>query len=185
MIMRILRVALVPIALCIATPASAAYSYWLDHNLDSSRPHYRSAGEACYVGELQSRLDSHRSASTSQYRISAFYLGPDQGIDEQVCRGVIEIFSAGHWVSTEVIDTSVFETSTTTASCPISGLVDPETGLCGVPKCDGRCPPAGGNSSNPIDSATGNKFQYETDYEGGGLSQFASSAITTAFEPSK
>lgn len=53
--------------------------------------------------------------------------------------------------------------------CPLGGLVDPDTGQCGAPKCDDNCPVAGGNGSNPIDSATGNKRQVELDYVGSGV----------------
>lgn len=53
--------------------------------------------------------------------------------------------------------------------CTLAGLADPNTGQCGIPKCD-TCAAtiAGGNGSNPIDSATGNKHQVETDYTGSG-----------------
>jgi len=54
------------------------------------------------------------------------------------------------------------------ASCTPAGNEDPESGRCGIPKCDGNCAIAGGNGSNPIDSATGNKFQREIDYTGSG-----------------
>lgn len=52
--------------------------------------------------------------------------------------------------------------------CTLAGLADPDTGQCGIPKCDNNCQYAGGNGSNPIDSATGNKRQIETDYFGTG-----------------
>lgn len=55
------------------------------------------------------------------------------------------------------------------STCTLSGLADPQTGQCGVPKCDDNCQLAGGNGSNPIDSATGNKLQIETDYIGSGV----------------
>lgn len=166
--LRIFRAALVFVSLAVASQTATAYDFWLDHNLDPSRTHYRSAAEACYLGELQSWLDYYKSTSTSQYRISSFYLGPDQGIGEQQCRGVIEVYSAGHWVSTNAIDTLVYESSAPSPSCPLGGLADPETGLCGYPKCDGNCPISGGNGSDPIDSAVGNSLQHETDYAGSG-----------------
>lgn len=52
---------------------------------------------------------------------------------------------------------------------PLPDLEDPETGEYGSPKCDSNCPPAGGNGSNPIDSATGNKRQNEVDFVGAGV----------------
>ncbi|MHC1672848.1 RHS repeat-associated core domain-containing protein [Stenotrophomonas maltophilia] len=52
---------------------------------------------------------------------------------------------------------------------PLPGLEDPETGEYGSPKCDSNCLIAGGNGSNPIDSATGNKRQHEVDFVGAGV----------------
>lgn len=55
------------------------------------------------------------------------------------------------------------------SSCLLPGMADPATGLCNVPKCDSGCLPEGGNSSNPITSAGGNKRQVEADYVGSGI----------------
>lgn len=52
---------------------------------------------------------------------------------------------------------------------PLPGLEDPETGEYGSPKSDSNCLIAGGNGSNPIDSATGNKRQHEVDFVGAGV----------------
>lgn len=54
------------------------------------------------------------------------------------------------------------------SSCLLSGMADPMTGLCNKPKCDSGCQPEGGNPSNPITSAGGNKVQVETDFVGTG-----------------
>lgn len=54
------------------------------------------------------------------------------------------------------------------SGCLLPGMADPSTGLCNVPKCDSGCLPEGGNPSNPITSAGGNKRQVEADYVGSG-----------------
>jgi len=38
-----------------------------------------------------------------------------------------------------------------------------------IPKCDSACPVDGGNPSNPVSSASGNKRQAETDFQGAGI----------------
>ena len=63
---------------------------------------------------------------------------------------------------------SVWRRYPASSTCTLTGLADPDTGQCGIPKCDSTCLPAGGNGSNPIDSATGNKRQIETDFVGSG-----------------
>ena len=55
------------------------------------------------------------------------------------------------------------------SNCLLPGMADPVTGLCNIPKCDSGCLPEGGNPSNPITSAGGNKRQVETDYVGSGV----------------
>jgi len=55
------------------------------------------------------------------------------------------------------------------SNCFLAGLADPDTGQCDVPKCDDDCQVEGGNPSNPITSATGNKRQVEVDFVGTGL----------------
>ena len=155
--------------LCAYCHAANAEIYWLDQYADSARVHYPTGEEACYTGVLQAALQGYEANSTQEHRLSVVNIGPDNGIGERVCRGVIERRVSGRWVTVDIIDTRVFGPRGSRPACSLPGLRDPETGQCGIPKCDsGGCPPAGGNGSNPIDSATGNKRQREVDYEGGG-----------------
>jgi YD repeat-containing protein len=146
-----------------------AERYWLDNFADANRTHYATGEEACVTGVLQRILDEYRASSTQPHEITSISIGPDNGIDERVCQGVISRQASGFWVPVEQIDTRVFGPRGTTPVCNLPGLADPDTGQCGVPKCEEGCELAGGNGSNPIDSATGNKSQREVDYVGSGV----------------
>jgi YD repeat-containing protein len=172
MVMPNLRAAVIRVvALCglMFSGVCAAEIYWLDSDFDSSKTHYATAEEACVIGELQRRVDSYQAANASPHRYQAVNIGPDNGIGERVCRGVIERRVSGSWVSVETVDRLVYGPLGNAPACSLGGIADPDTGQCGVPKCNGDCPIAGGNGSNPIDSATGNKRQHETDITGAGI----------------
>lgn len=151
----------------IATPAFAE-TYWLDSRADPSQTHYANGEEACFTGELQRRLDGYLASSSLPHRILSPYIGPDIG-GERICRGQLQRRQFNVWLSVEVVDTPVYGPFGVTPPCPLGGLADPETGQCGIPKCDNDCPTDGGNSSNPIASVTGNKRQREQDYLGAGV----------------
>ncbi|WP_081770101.1 RHS repeat-associated core domain-containing protein [Luteimonas huabeiensis] len=157
-------------ALLMAAAPAYAETYWLDSRLDHSQTHYPNGEEACIAGELQRRLDGYRATSTFPHRISSPYVGPDLG-GERICRGQLQRQQFGLWLPVEIVDTPVYGPFGPTPPCALAGLADPETAQCGIPKCDGdgSCPADGGNQSNPIASATGNKVQREQDYRGAGV----------------
>ncbi|WP_367381755.1 DUF6531 domain-containing protein [Stenotrophomonas cyclobalanopsidis] len=142
--------------------------YWLDSRFDDSQPHYPTMEEACVSGELERRLDGYRAKSGLPHRYSAVSVGPYLD-GEAICRGQLQRRQFNSWLPVEVVSTFVYGPRGARPSCPLAGLADPDTGQCGVPKCDSNCPADGGNSSNPIASATGNKRQRETDYVGSGV----------------
>lgn len=145
-----------------SVPAYAAYQWG-----DSFGKTWRTYQEACVFGEFNARLDTRRAANPSLlYRIGSLSI---QVVDptEAVCRGNIQRRVGFVWVTDEVIDTSNIRSGSADA-CALSDYSDPETGLCGSPKNHGSCPASGVNGSNPIDTASGNKFQRETDYVGVG-----------------
>ncbi|MEN4904276.1 DUF6531 domain-containing protein [Luteimonas sp. TWI1437] len=152
-----------------AAPAYAEH-YWLDSRLDHSQTHYPNGEEACLTGELQRRLDGYQATSTFPHRILSSYIGPDLG-GERICRGQLQRQQFGLWLPVGIVDTPVYGPFGSTPPCALAGLADPETGQCGIPKCNSgsECPADGGNQTNPIASATGNKVQREQDYRGAGV----------------
>ncbi|MGB8379617.1 MAG: DUF6531 domain-containing protein, partial [Rhodanobacteraceae bacterium] len=145
-----------------------AAQFWVDDRFDLSQPHYHSPEEACIVGELIRRTNGYQENSNREYRFGAVYVGPNEGIQEQVCRGVIYgRFFGGTYIPVEEVDTSVYQTGSTD-SCNLPNYTDPETGQCGPPKCTDDCCGACGNGSNPIHTASGNKHQVESDFVGTG-----------------
>lgn len=147
--------------------AVQAETYWLDSRFNDSEPHYPTAEEACVTGELERRLDGHRAKSALPHRYSAVSVGPYLD-GEAICRGQLQRRQFNSWLPVEIVNTFVYGPRGARPPCPLGGLADPDTGQCGMPKCDSNCPADGGNSSNPIASATGNKRQQETDYVGAG-----------------
>lgn len=112
-------------------------------------------------------LHAKRAASPSvPYRIGGLSI---HAVDETevFCRGDIQRRFAGIWVTDELIATSDFRIGAPD-SCNLPGYANVETGLCGSPKCHGECMSPGCNGSNPINTASGNKFQREIDYVGPG-----------------
>jgi RHS repeat-associated protein len=152
-----------------------AETYYLDSNYDDARPHYRTMQEACVTGELESRIDGYRASETNpnvRYRLVSENMGPDDGLGEFPCRAVIERTYASIWVSIETVDTLVYGPFGSSDPCNIAGYGDPDTGQCGSPKCTAgtaNCCDVCSNGSNPIHTASGNKYQRETDYVGTGL----------------
>jgi len=148
--------------------AVQAETYWLDSRFNDSEPHYPTAEEACVTGELERRLDGHRAKSALPHRYAAVSVGPYLD-GEAICRGQLQRRQFNSWLPVEIVNTLVYGPRGARPPCPLGGLADPDTGQCGMPKCDSNCPADGGNSSNPIASATGNKRQQETDYVGAGV----------------
>lgn len=148
---------------CIGT--ARAEVYWLDSRDDPAQPHYRTDSEACLLGEMKRRLDGYQPNGGSAYRYRNASVSEVNGYS--ICRGTIERLRFGRWWPAELVVADVYQRGSRPA-CNLPGLADPETGQCGIPKCNSDCPVAGGNGSNPIDSATGNKRQVETDYVGSG-----------------
>jgi YD repeat-containing protein len=157
--------------LAIASSAHAAI-YWLDSSSNDAGPHYRTGEEACVTGEMKTRINARRAAETNpnvKFRYNSLNIGPDEGIGERVCRGVIERTYASFWVTVEMVDTTVNGPMGNADPCSLANYSDPDTGQCGRPKCTTPCCGQCGNGSNPIHSASGNKFQRETDLISGGL----------------
>lgn len=148
-----------------------AVTFYLDDFADTTRPHYRSPEEACVVGELIRRTKGYQEGDNRQYRYISAFVGPDEGLGEWVCRGVIErrfYYTGVSWVPVEIVDTLVYS-SGSPETCTLPGSQDPETGQCGPPKCTDQCCDSGcGNGTNPIQTGTGNKHQVETDFVGTG-----------------
>ena len=152
---------------------AAAEIYWLDNRFDANLPHHRTAEEACVTGELKRRTDNRRAAETNptvRFRFRSINIGPEQGLGERICRGVIERTYASVWVTVETVDTLVFGPQGGSDACNIAGFGDVDTGQCGGPKCTGMCcgDSGGSNGSNPIHTASGNKTQHEVDFVGAG-----------------
>jgi len=180
-----IRAGLALVALGFAFAVSAE-TYWLDSRLDANFPHYRTAEEACVTGELKRRTNGYRAADTNgfvRYRFRSINVGPEQGLGERICRGVIERTYASFWVTLETVDTLIYGSQGGPDTCNVAGYSDADTGQCGPPKCTGECcgdcggPFGGGgsgsggngsNGSNPIHTASGNKYQREKDFVGVG-----------------
>ena len=154
-----------------------AATYWLDDQDDPTRTHYPTAAAACYLGVVKSTFDSYRQTETNpnvRYRVSALYVEADQSIGYVVCRGDIERTYSGIWTTLAVIDTNVYGPNGSPDPCTLGGYSDPDTGQCGPPKCNTDCctsPGPGGctnNGSDPIQTASGNLHEAQTDFVGTG-----------------
>jgi RHS repeat-associated protein len=71
----------------------------------------------------------------------------------------------------ECVPPTVYDPATQTCTIPNEPLPDENLGSCPGTEPPGTAPPIG--CGNPINSATGNKFQTESDYAGSDLLQFA------------
>jgi YD repeat-containing protein len=164
------------IFLLLSAPLVGAVSYYEDSRSNSSDvpglPHYRSPEEACITGELERRVQGYQENDNRQYRYISANVGTDDGFGEFSCQGVIErsfYYSGVNWVTVEEVATLVYGPFGANETCTLGGYQDPETGQCGPPKCTDQCCGSGcGNGSNPIQTASGNKHQVETDYVGTG-----------------
>ncbi|WP_445147248.1 RHS repeat-associated core domain-containing protein [Dyella sp. Tek66A03] len=150
-----------------------AETYYLDSNQNTARPHYRTSQEACVTGEIESRIQGYRASETNssvKYRVSALQVSGDDGLGEYECVADIERTYANVWVTLELVDVFVYGPFGGADACNISGYSDSETGQCGSPKCTAGaancCTSC--NGTNPIHTASGNKYQRETDYVGMG-----------------
>jgi RHS repeat-associated protein len=152
----------------------SAQTYYLDSHQDATRTHYRTTSEACVTGELESRIQGYRAQETNpnvHYRIAAFNIAGDDGFGEFECQGDIERTYASVWVTLELVDTFVYGPFGNAQNCNIAGYGDPDTGQCGSPKCTvggAACCDVCTNGTNPINTASGNKYEKETDYVGTG-----------------
>jgi len=164
---------LLPFLLAIFLACAAhGQTYWLNSQYDTASVHYPTAEEACISGELQRRLDIRQSSSALPHRYAQVHIGADYDIGERTCNGVIQRQQFNQWLPVEVVSVSVYGPLGQTPDwpdCPLDGTSDADTGQCLIPKCDSDCPVDGGNPSNPVASASGNKRQRETDYSGAGL----------------
>ena len=134
-------------------PSAQAAIYWLDSNSNDALAHYRTGEEACVTGELMTRMNTRRAAETNpnvKFRYRSVNVGPDEGIGERVCRGVIERTYASNWVTVELVDTSVYGPQGGADQCAIPNYADPDTGQCGKPKCTSSCCGICANGTNPI-----------------------------------
>jgi RHS repeat-associated protein len=158
-----LHVALAVLLLCLGNAAGAA-NVWSDNAAPQGQ--WLTARDACFKGEAQRVLQAQRAAYPSQQvEIFDVQVSPIDPSAEYFCRVVTQRRQI-IWI-TEVFDSSVFG-GTAVDACHVPGLSDPDTGLCGARKCNGACPAAGCNQSNPINHFTGSKYQRETDYVGVG-----------------
>jgi len=110
-----------------------------------------------------------KAAAPQQHRYTNIYIGPDSGIGERICQGIIQRRQFNQWLPVEVVSAPVYGPLGQTPLCPLAGTADADTGQCLIPKCDGGCPVDGGNPSNPIASASGHKRHIEADYQGAGI----------------
>lgn len=155
--------------------AAQAQVYYLDNNDDPSRVHYRTAQEACVTGQIEATIQGYRATETNsnvRYRAVSTNIGPDDGLGERECQAVIERTYANIWVTVEIIDTLIYGPNGNAPACNIGNYSDPNTGQCGSPKCTigtANCCDVCSNGTNPIHTASGNKFERETDYVGAGL----------------
>jgi RHS repeat-associated protein len=162
--------------LLLQAPLVHAVEYYEDDRSmgsdDPSLPHYRSPEEACVQGVLIRKVQAYQEGDNRQYRYRSANVGSDDGFDEYACQGVIErrfYYPGASWVTVEVVATNVYGPFGSSETCKLGGYQDPETGQCGPPKCTDTCCDSGcGNGSNPIQTASGNKHQVETDFIGSG-----------------
>jgi len=144
----------------LALPVQAAYQ-WTDTFTGKA---WRTANEACILGEAAARVAAKRLASpSSQYHYvsaNAQEILPGQS----QCRYVIERLYFGFWI-TDTLGDHLHNRTGSQEACSLTDYADAESGLCGAPKGGfGPTCEAGANGSNPIHSASGNKYQVETDY---------------------
>jgi hypothetical protein len=164
------------LVLMLAANLAVAVAYYEDDRSMNSDvpglPHYRSPEEACITGVLERRVQGYQENDNRQYRYRSANVGTDDGFAEFACQGVIErrfYYSGVNWVTVEVVAALVYGPFGASETCTLAGYQDPETGQCGPPKCTDQCCGSGcGNGSNPIQTASGNKHQVETDYVGTG-----------------
>jgi len=171
--MRFGHFSLLPRLACLAAWAAIstaqAQTYWLNSQYNTEGAHYPTAQEACITGEMQRRLDIRQSTSALPHRYASVNLGPDYDIGERTCQGVIQRRQLNQWLPVEVVSAAVYGPLGEAPECALGETADPDTGQCGIPKCDSDCPADGGNPSNPVASSSGNKRQRETDYTGAGI----------------
>jgi RHS repeat-associated protein len=130
---------------------------------------WRTGQEACWADAVRT-LNSFRAASPAVlFRIAEFQIGSSQGFGQYDCAFTIQQFQFNRWLPAVggVIRTEVYAVGSGDP-CPLDALFDPETGLCGSPKCNGPCAPTGCAVPNPINHATGTKFWRDRDYAGVG-----------------
>ena len=162
--------------LCIAQVAVAAQYYEDDRSQGDDvpgLPHYRSPEEACIAGVLIRKVQGYEEGDNRQYRYVGANVGSDDGFAEFACQGVIErrfYYPGANWVTVEEVATNVYGPFGNSETCALPGYLDPETGQCGPPKCNDTCCSGNcGNGTNPIQTASGNKHQVETDFTGAGF----------------
>ncbi|MBS0556064.1 MAG: RHS repeat protein [Proteobacteria bacterium] len=164
--------------LALARVASAQnYSYWLDDRADPTQAHYRTWQEACIVGEFEREISRLRAAETDpsvQFRIDGYAMTVQLDLQEAFCQANIEKRYHLGWLPVESLGPiSVFEFGGSCTSA-LTGYTDPDNGQCAPPKCNGQCCDATGpggctnNGSDPIQTASGNLHEEQTDFVGTG-----------------
>jgi RHS repeat-associated protein len=155
-----------------AAPASAE-RFWY-HDVNARQTPEATASAACVAGGQLILAQTRQQNPSSQFRIQVLTA---QAIDpdfEYLCKVTIQRRSIG-WLPFLV--EQPYNAFAAGSTCPVSGLAD-GNGYC-CPKCDpGGCgggPGGGGGAggtgtsgSNPIDGASGNKFEWQSDYRGAG-----------------
>ena len=162
--------------LLLIAQAAGAVQYYEDDRSQGmdvpGLPHYRSPEEACVGGVLLRKVQGYQEGDNRQYRYVSANVGTDDGFGEFACQGVVErrfYYPGANWVTVEAVATNVYGPFGSSDSCALSGYLDPETGQCGPPKCTDSCCSGGcGNGTDPIQTASGNKHQLETDFIGTG-----------------
>ena len=157
---RIGQISALTLSICLSSTTFAEIE-WTNTYAPGAWP---TATAACVNGEVEARIQALRTANPSiQYRYKSLSVNEYLSGQEARCQFVIERKLAFYWVTTAMGPVTHMATGSPDA-CP-EGSVD-DSGYCqpknaGVPECPS-------NGSNPINSATGNKYQQEQDYVGTG-----------------
>jgi len=132
-------------------------------NHEASLPHLRSVGEGCVAALRDDLLNTQKNDPTHLWRYVLRRVGQDDGGSNFDCTGTVDVYSHG-WIQKHFYDTqgAYVRGFTSSVNCVLLNYTDTENGQCGPPK---KCCIS---LANPIDAASGNKHQVETDYVGAG-----------------
>ncbi len=135
-----------------------------------SEVRYRGPEEACYLGNIDSIIEHDRPSRppTAEYRVLAASVQA-YGDGDYRCLGVVHVrvnHGATGWTLIPFATDALIVGSA--EACNVPNYTDPVNGQCGPPKCTDDCCGDCGNGTNPIHTASGNKYQRETDFVGMG-----------------